>query len=459
MSVLYLECNAGIAGDMLCGALLDLLPADQADEALRRMNELPLPGVRIEAARAQTCGVTGMRVHVLVHGEEERQREDQERACDERHRGHGPTCERERACDGRHREGARDERCEHAHHGAHDHHERGCHGSHAHHDHAHAHHGHAHRSYLQVASIIEGFTSLPETVRRNAQAVYRLIAEAEATVHGTAIEDIHFHEVGTLDAIADVTFACVLMDLISPDRVTASPVRTGYGTVRCAHGMLPVPAPATALLLEDVPNYAGDLEGEFCTPTGAALLKHFATAFEQRPLMSTTATGYGIGAARRPIANCVRAFSGEAAGAATCAGDIIEACCNVDDMTAEDISFACEQLMEAGALDAFTVPIGMKKGRPGTLVCALCSPDMLATIEDVLFCHTTTLGVRHRVWKRATLQRDVIEVATPLGPVRQKVARDARGAIIRRKWEHDDLARLARERNLSIERIRNKLDR
>ncbi|WP_165248940.1 nickel pincer cofactor biosynthesis protein LarC [Adlercreutzia sp. ZJ141] len=402
MPFLYLECNAGIAGDMLCSALLDLLPADQATEAIQHMNELPLPGVQVKAERTKTCGITGTQVHVFVHGEEE------------------PY---------------------HNHPGAH----------------AHEHH-HEHRSYLQVTETIDSFTSLPEAVRRNACAVYRLIAEAEATVHGTTMNDIHFHEVGTLDAIADVTFACLLMDMISPERVIASPVRTGYGSVHCAHGVLPVPAPATALLLESVPNYAGDLEGEFCTPTGAALLKYFATTFAQRPIMSTTAIGYGIGTKRMPIANCVRAFLGETVGAATSDGDIVEACCNVDDMTAEDIAFACEQLMEAGALDAFTIPIGMKKGRPGVLVCALCKPDMLAAIEDALFCHTTTLGVRHRTWKRTALLRDIIEVDTPLGPVRQKIARNTSGAVIRRKWEHDDLARLALEHHVSIEEIRHNIE-
>lgn len=403
MSVLYLECNAGIAGDMLCGALLDVLREDKAAEALRLMNDLPLPDVHVGVKRAETCGVTGAHVHVLVHGEEE----------------HGHDARR------------------------HDHQQE---------------HRHEHRSPMNVAETIDGFTTLPKTVRQNAQAVYRLIAEAEATVHGIAVEDIHFHEVGTLDAIADVTFACLLMDMIAPEQVIVSPVRTGYGEIHCAHGVLPVPAPATALLLEGIPNYAGDIEGEFCTPTGAALLKHFAMGFGQRPAMRTTAIGYGIGSKQFPIANCVRAFLGEAIGAAASDEGIVEVCCNIDDMGAEDIAFACEQLMEAGALDAFTIPVGMKKGRPGVLVCALCEPSMVTAMEDVLFRHTTTLGVRHRAWERTTLERKIIEVSTPFGPVRQKIARDASGAIIRRKWEYDDLARLAREHGLSLEEVRRAIE-
>ena len=443
MSLLYIECNAGIAGDMLCGALLDLLPKDKAAKAVRLMNELPLPDVHVEVERAETCGVTGAHVHVLVRGEEEHS-----------HDHHGEH--------GHHHHGEGD----HGHHAEHDH-EYAHHADH-HHAHGHEHHHghHEHRSYMNVAETIDAFTALPEAVRRNAQAVYRLIAEAEATVHGTTMEDIHFHEVGTLDAIADVTFACLLMDMIAPEHIMASPVRTGYGEVRCAHGVLPVPAPATALLLEGIPNYAGEIEGEFCTPTGAALLKHFATSFGQRPVMSTMATGYGIGTKQFPIANCVRTFLGESTGTASGASTtealasdegIVEACCNIDDMTAEDIAFACEQLMDAGALDVFTIPIGMKKGRPGTLVCALCEAAAVTTMEDVLFRHTTTLGVRHRFWERTTLQREIIEVDTPLGPVRQKIARDAGGTIIRRKWEHDDLVRLARKHDLSIDEVRKKL--
>lgn len=419
VSLLYIECNAGIAGDMLCAALLDLLPEKTATEALRLMNELPLPEVRVEAERAETCGVTGAHVRVIVHGEEE----------------HG-----------------------------HDAHE-------DEHDHAHAkgtgfptRHRHAHRSLDDVDALIVGFDGLPTTVRENARAVYRLIAEAEAAVHGTTIEDIHFHEVGTLDAIADVTFACLLMDMIAADRIVASPVRTGFGEVHCAHGTLPVPAPATALLLQGIPAYAGDIEGEFCTPTGAALLKHFAAGFQERPTMSTTAVGYGIGTKRFPIANCVRAFLGEAAEAnarPSAADDIVEVCCNIDDMTAEDIAFACDCLMDAGALDAFTVPIGMKKGRAGTMVCALCDPAEANAMEDVLFKHTSTLGVRRCTWQRTTLQREVRTVDTPLGPVRQKIAHatgNACGTVERTKWEHDDLARLAREHGLSIGEVRRRLE-
>ena len=203
--------------------------------------------------------------------------------------------------------------------------------------------------------------AVSDKVKRDILAVYGLIAQAESRVHGVPVPEIHFHEVGTLDAIADVTAVCLLMEELSPDQVAASPVHVGCGQVQCAHGLLPVPTPATAELLRDIPIYGGEIRGELCTPTGAALLRHFVTSFGPVPAMRTEAIGYGMGKKDFPAANCVRALLGETRDQTDL---VVELSCNLDDMGAEDIGFAMEQLLAAGALDVYTLPIGMKKKLP-----------------------------------------------------------------------------------------------
>ena len=279
-------------------------------------------------------------------------------------------------------------------------------------------------------------------------AVYSLIAEAESHAHGVPVSDIHFHEVGTMDAIADITAVCLLMDRLSPDEIVVSPIHVGSGTVKCAHGILPVPAPATAYILKGVPIYGGSIRGELCTPTGAALLKHFAAKFGSMPMMSVDAVGYGMGKRDFEAANCVRAMMGESEGG----GDLItELCCNVDDMTGEQIGFAVEQLMAGGALDAFTTAIGMKKSRPATMISVICKPADAEKMAKLLFKHTTTLGVRKTNSRRYTLQRSIVEVETPFGKIRRK---DCSGyGISRSKFEYDDLARIANENGISISEV------
>ena len=319
MKTLYLECNMGAAGDMLTAALLDLLPEERRQEFLKVMNAIP--GVQMRAEPAEKCGVRGLHVTVLAHGVEEH--------------SHDVPC------------GGAD--APHLHEHPHDH------------EHEHGHeHGHHHASLADVRAIVEGLP-VPETVKAKAMEVYGLIAAAEAHAHGQPVELVHFHEVGSLDAIADVVGVSLLMEAIAPERVVASPVRIGFGTVKCAHGILPVPAPATAALLKGIPVYAGELRGEMCTPTGAALLRHFADSFGNMPLMDVSAIGVGLGTRDFGAANCLRAFLGEG-------GEelprISELRCNIDDATPEEIGFAMELLLEKGALDVFTVPIGMKKKFP-----------------------------------------------------------------------------------------------
>lgn len=287
-------------------------------------------------------------------------------------------------------------------------------------------------------------------------AVYGLIAEAESHAHGVPVTEIHFHEVGTMDAIADITAVCLLMDRLSPDQVVVSPVHVGSGQVWCAHGILPVPAPATAYILRDVPVYGGSIQGELCTPTGAALLKHFADRFGNMPVMRTEAIGYGMGKKDFDAANCVRAMFGESetgeSDFCSCAESsdmVTELSCNVDDMTAEAIGFVMERLFDGGALEVYTVPIGMKKSRPGTLICAMCREADKERIISLMFRYTTTIGIRETIYRRHVLDRKLVSVETPFGIVRRK---DSEGYGVKRsKYEYDDLARIARAKEISLE--------
>lgn len=254
-----------------------------------------------------------------------------------------------------------------------------------------------------------------------------------------------------MDAIADITAVCYLMDKLGAERVYASPIHVGSGQVRCAHGLLPVPAPATALILQGVPIYGGQIKGELCTPTGGALLKYYVNQFGDMPTMTVNAIGYGMGKKDFDAPNCVRAMLGETAGETD---DVLELTCNLDDMTGEAIGFAMEQLLDAGALDVFTAAIGMKKSRPGIMLTILCRPEDKSTILPLIFRHTTTLGVRENRLHRYVLSRKTETVQTPYGPVRQKIATGY--GVERKKYEYEDLARLARENNLSLQDITDK---
>ena len=267
MKTLYLECSMGAAGDMLMAALYELL--DDQPAFLRKMQELGLHGVQVTAEPAKTCGIAGTHMRVTVHGEEEHEPDAHEH--DHHHDDHDHEHHHHHHDDHEH---------EHHHHHHHDDHE---------HDHHHAHeHGHHHHHATpgHIAEVIDGL-NLPDAVKQHARAVYDAIAQAEAKAHGCPVGDVHYHEVGALDAVADVTGVCYAMYLLGVDRVVVSPVHVGSGTVRCAHGIMPVPAPATANLLAGVPVYGGSVQGELCTPTGAALLTHFADAFEKMSVMRT----------------------------------------------------------------------------------------------------------------------------------------------------------------------------
>lgn len=423
MKLLYLDCGMGAAGDMLSAALLELLPDPGA--FVEELNHLTLPGVEFSAERITKCGIQGTRLAVSIFGEEEGASPDH----------HG---------DAHHNA---------AHHSD-EHHGEDHHGSAHHSD---EHHGHPHGAHCGMEQIQERVLSLglSDTITSNILSVYRLIAKAESEVHGMTVSEIHFHEVGALDAIADVTAFCMLMDRLSPDEVVVSPIHVGSGQVACAHGVLPVPAPATARLLQGIPIYGGQIQGELCTPTGAALIRHFATRFGDMPTMRTHAIGYGMGKKDFPAANCVRAMLGTPE-ENSASESVFELFCNVDDMTAEEIAFATERLLEEGALDVYTIPIGMKKGRPGTLICALCGQAAKDHMVSLLFRHTSTLGVRERELRRHTLERQTQAFPTPYGNVRRK---DALGfGIAHSKYEYEDLAAIAKASGISLGEARREVD-
>ncbi|HIV16733.1 MAG TPA: nickel pincer cofactor biosynthesis protein LarC, partial [Candidatus Alectryocaccobium stercorigallinarum] len=380
MRTLYIDCSMGAAGDMLTAALIELL--QNPDGFVDELNALNIPGVVFKREKTVKCGITGTQMTVTVNGAEEG------------------------GCGHLHGRGHQHAGCEHGH-------------VHSHEREEHAHEHGKHRGMHDIEHIVREHLDIPEKVKNDVLAVYSLIAEAESNAHGVPVTEIHFHEVGTMDAIADITAVCMLIDRLAPGRIIASPVHVGSGQVRCAHGILPVPAPATAYILKDVPIYGGSVKGELCTPTGAALLKHFADEFGDMPVMRVRSIGYGMGKKDFETANCVRVMLGEAGEKPE---EITELCCNIDDMTGEEIGFAMDRLFEAGAADVYTVPIGMKKSRPGILLHAMCRETEKVAVIRAMFKYTATLGIRENIFKRHVLSRSVEEADTPYGKVRLKVS-------------------------------------
>ena len=458
MKTLYLQCNMGAAGDMLTAALLELLP--DPDAFVEKLNDLGLDGVQIEKERVTKCGIEGTHMRVTVFDEEE--------TSDDVDILNGPTrpVEEQEHHHHHHHHHHHDGDEEH-HHGedGHHHHDEDGHHHHHHHHHHHDHgstehsaepaqeseHVHEHSSMADIEEILQDL-DIPEEVRADVRAVYALIAEAESNAHGVPVTEIHFHEVGAMDAVADITAVCLLMHELAPDQVIVSPVHVGSGQVKCAHGILPVPAPATAYILRDAPIYSGTVQGELCTPTGAALLKHFATRFGAMPPMRVSAVGYGMGMKDFEAANCVRAMLGQSEETPEM---ILELACNLDDMTPEEIGFAMDRLLEGGALDVFTIPIGMKKSRPGVLLTVLCREEKKDALVSLLFAHTSTLGVRQNRCDRYELSRRSEDVETPYGTIRRKIASGY--GVERAKYEYEDLARAARENGVSIAKIKKEL--
>lgn len=313
------------------------------------------------------------------------------------------------------------------------------------------HHHHEHTSITEIMAFIDS-VPLDEAIRENAKKVYSIIAEAESRVHGHPMENVHFHEVGSLDALADVLSVCALMHELAPERILASEVNVGSGTVRCAHGVLPVPAPATELILRGVPIYSGQIKSELCTPTGAALLKYFVSEFVAMPTMKIENAGCGTGKKNFECANVVRAFIGETANDGE---EIIELACNLDDMTPEELAFAMEELFSLGALDVYFTNIGMKKSRPGVKLTCMCREKQRERMLECIFKHTTTLGVREYACKRYELGRSEKAVRTQDGEVLVKISSGY--GVVREKAEYEDLAALARKSGKTIAQIRSEV--
>ena len=481
MNTLYIECKMGAAGDMLTAALLELVPDKEA--FVEKLNKVGIPGVEYRTERSVKCGITGTHMTVTVNGAEEdehmHEHHHQDHDHDHHHQDHDHDHHHDGE-DGHHH----DHHHDHDHEAAHGHEGTHHHDEDHHHDHDHeAGHHHHHSGMADIEHIVRGHLDIPDKVKDDIMAVYALIAEAESHVHGVPVTDIHFHEVGTMDAVADITAVCMLINELSPDKIIASPIHVGSGTVHCAHGILPVPAPATAHILQGIPSYGGSINGELCTPTGAALLKHFADDFGDMPIMKVSGIGYGMGRKDFETANCVRVMIGEGGAARTVdsslltesiapashvsghnneeAGHseehVLELSCNVDDMSAEAIGYACERFFEGGAFEAYTIPVGMKKSRPGTLIRVMCDEEHREALIRLIFKHTTTIGIRETVTRRYVLDRHFETIDSPYGQVRRKISEGY--GVTRSKFEYEDLARIASEQNISIDEVLKKLDK
>ncbi len=431
MKTLYLECNMGAAGDMLSAALYELL--QDKEDFIRTMNHIGLEGVVFAPEKSVKCGITGTHMSVRIHGEEETTGHDHHHDDHEHGRDH--------------------------HHDAHEHDHDHHHDAHEHdHDHHHDDHSHHHASLEHIHHVIEHL-DLPGQVKKDACAVYDKIAQAESHAHDKPMDQIHFHEVGTMDAVADVVCCCYLIYLLKAERIIASPINVGYGQVHCAHGILPVPAPATAFLLKDIPTYAGRIEGEMCTPTGAALLAHFACAYQEQPVMRVQAVGYGMGSKDFSQANCVRAFLGETAEEVSGGsnGVIAELSCNIDDMTGEQLGYAVESIRQQGALEVFICSVQMKKNRSGQLLVCLCKEEEADRFAQMILRETSTLGVRKKLCERYTLDRSFEKADTEYGTI--TVKRGEGYGVIKKKAEYEDLAAAAKKHGVSIEEVQQAVQR
>jgi uncharacterized protein (TIGR00299 family) protein len=419
--ILYLDCFSGISGDMLLGALLDAgLPLDDLKHAL---GSLALAGYEISATRVLRAGVSATKFNVHEQGQDH-----QDRHHDDRHH--------------------------HDHH-HHDHHHDDQHHDDQHHDDQHHHHdhrqAHSHRSLGEIFSLIDR-SSLSVTGRDRAKALFQRLGEAEAAIHQMPVEKVHLHEVGAIDSIIDIVGAVFALEWVGAERIVCSPLNVGGGTVRSAHGLFPVPAPATVKLLGDAPIYGGPVEKELVTPTGALLATAYAVSFGPIPPMRVERVGYGAGERDNPgTPNVLRVLLGRAA-AASEAERVVVIECEIDDMNPQIFGIVMDRLYAAGALEVFYIPVQMKKNRPGTLLTVVVPPARQPAIADVIFRETTTIGLRHYEVERECLRREIIDVQTPLGAVRFKLAwRD--GRIVNAVPEFEDCARLAASSNLSVKEV------
>ena len=424
--IAYFDVFVGASGDMILGALVDAgLPLHVLQETVEALGLGN--AVSVQAERVHKGAIAGTKVTVVTQGEP-----DQPHA----HLRLPASSPEEHEHSHRH---------DHAPDHDHEHH-------HAHtHDHSHGHEQHEHRALNEIVTLIKE-ADLPDRVKERAIAVFRRLAEAEARVHGIPVDEIHFHEVGALDAVVDIVGCVMGLHALGVERVVASPIPLTRGYVETAHGRLPVPAPATMMLLEGVPVRGLDLEAETVTPTGAALLTTLADAFGPVPPMRVERVGHGAGTMDLPLPNMLRVLLGAPVSAqdeGPHAHAVVLLSTNVDDMPGEWFGPLFDELLSAGALDVWFTPVQMKKGRPGVVISALTSPDRAEAVRDILLLRTTTLGVREELLTRWCLPREEQVVNTRWGQVRVKVARLPNGAV-RAKPEFDDCQALAREHGVNV---------
>ena len=415
MRIAYLDCFSGMSGDMFLGALVDAgVPAKLFENTVGGLNV----GARLETSRVHRSGIAAIKVDVYAHGEKDLPREvywEQKRAQLHEDARTGVTAPPE-------------------------------YGSHQHE------HG---RGLKEIREII-GRAAISETARKNAAAVFETLGAAEARIHSTEIERVHFHEVGAVDAMVDIVCAAVGVEALSIDELICSPLNVGGGTVKCAHGELPVPAPATVEILQGAPVYSSGIQAELVTPTGAAIVKTLATRFSTFPEMKIEKNGYGAGTRDFPgHANVVRLTIGESQASLSHKlsqenVSVLEA--NLDDLNPQVFGYVMDRLLEEGALDAFGVPVQMKKNRPGTLLTVLCKPEDASKLTELIFTETTTLGVRRREEQRQALQRKWTTVATQWGEVRMKVA-SMNGTVTNYAPEYEDCRRIALEHSVPLKSV------
>jgi len=417
--ILYFDCFSGISGDMVLGALLDAgLPLDDLKRAL---GSLAVSGYDITTSRVLRAGVSATKFNVIEH--------------DDTSHLHQPH---------------RHEGSEHAH------------GSDQHPHEADQHaqaadqhrHDHQHRHLKGIFNLIDQ-SALSVAARDRAKSMFQRLAEVEAAIHQMPVEKVHLHEVGALDSIIDIVGAVFALEWVGAERIVCSPLNVGGGMVRSAHGVFPVPAPATVKLLGDAPIYSGAIQKELVTPTGALIATSYAAAFGPIPAMAIEHIGYGAGERdNADTPNVLRVLIGRAADRAgkDVAERVVVIECEIDDMNPQLYGVAMERLYAAGALEVFYVPVQMKKNRPGTLLTVVAPPERRSTLADVIFRETTTIGLRHYEVERECLRREIVNVATPIGTVRFKLAwRD--GRIINAVPEFEDCAKLAAANNLSVKDV------
>jgi hypothetical protein len=459
MRIAYLECFSGISGDMFLGALID---AGVPPEVFTRTVETLGVDARLEISRVDRSGISATKVDVIAAGEKELPREEfwQQQA----EHPHEHPRSHEHAHDHEHAQ-------KHDHEHPHDHghpqddpREHGFPHEHEHHapvpDQVQGHQGHSHshehRGLKEIRAIINQAT-ISSTAQQCAIKIFEALGAAEAKVHNSDIEKIHFHEVGAIDAIVDIVCAAVGSEALGVDEFVCSPLNVGGGTVVCAHGTFPIPAPATLELLKNAPVYSGEIQKELVTPTGAAIVSVLASRFTSFPRMTPQKSGYGAGSRNfKGHPNVLRLTIGDAAEenmtAAAPTEEITILETNVDDMTPQVFGYVMERALEQGALDVFGTAVQMKKNRPGMLLTVLCRPEDSQKLTKLIFSETTTLGVRMRQEARTTLARRHVTVQTQWGEVRMKLA-NMNGRVRSYAPEYEDCRRIAEQQHVPLKTV------